>query len=304
MVAVPDPSAIIVLFEKARPVYLERGVISMVRQMVAAGSGRISWNRALIEIMVLFNLFLLPASAATWDGRLAQYGEMRQVLGQGRDQGRVRLGDMVQRPHCYAVGALAELAGEVTIVDGRILVTRAVQDGQPATGSAGSQNRQATMLVAAYVPEWTERQIAEAIAPDALERFLRQTALEVGLDVSKPFPFVIQGPLIKLEGHVINGACPMRAKRLGQKLPEAQQPFRGSFARTTARLVGIYAPGAEHRLTHHGTETHTHAVLETKEGQTYTVHVERAGVGAGARLRLPAREKPCPSTKRDDVSAV
>ena len=64
------------------------------------------------------------AWADGWDGKLSQYGEMRKVLGQGRHDGRVRLGDLTTRSHCYGVGALAELGGEITIVDGQIVVTR------------------------------------------------------------------------------------------------------------------------------------------------------------------------------------
>ncbi|NQT11505.1 MAG: hypothetical protein HQ582_02070, partial [Planctomycetes bacterium] len=125
------------------------------------------------------------------------------------------------------------------------------------------------------------------VAPEAFERFLCGAAREAGLDVSKPFPFVIEGDLTALEMHVINGACPMRAKRLGRELPPAQQPYHRSVAQTAGRLVGIYAAGAAHRLTHHGTNTHTHVLLKDKEGRTYTGHVERVGVGAGAVLRLP-----------------
>jgi hypothetical protein len=248
------------------------------------------WIPALVAAAVLLLVsFSASAWADTWDGKLSQHGEMRQVLGEGRHEGRVRLGDVTARPHCYGVGALAGLAGEVTIVDGQIVITRVDQAGQPAVGSSGLQDSKAAMLVAAYVPRWTEQRIAKDIPADAFERFLRNTAHEAGLDVSKPFPFVIQGKLIELDMHVINGACPMRAERLGLKIPPAQQPFRRSLAHTTGRLVGIYAAGAEHRLTHHGTETHTHALLKNDSGRMYTVHVERTGVGAGALLRLPAR---------------
>jgi len=54
-------------------------------------------------------------------------------------------------------------------------------------------------------------------------------------------------------------------------------------------LVGIYAEGAEHRLTHYGTKTHTHPLLKDENGQVFTAHVERAGVRAGSVIRLPAR---------------
>jgi len=214
---------------------------------------------------------------------------MRVVLGQGRHEGRIRLGELTERSHCYAVGALEGLAGEVTVLDGEVVVTRVDETGRPVTNSAEPKDARAAMLVAAYVGRWSERRIDDSVSPEELESYLRRSAREAGLDVSKPFPFVIEGDLTALEMHVINGACPMRAKRLGRELPTAQQPYRKSIAKTEGRLVGIHAAGAAHRLTHHGTETHTHVLLKDKEGKRSTGHVERVGVGAGAVLRLPVR---------------
>jgi acetolactate decarboxylase len=225
----------------------------------------------------------------SWDGEISQYGEMRVVLGQGRHEGRIRLGELTKRSHCYAVGALEGLAGEVTVLDGKIVVTRVDEAGRPVADSAEPKDAQAAMLVAAYVSRWSERRIDDSVSTEEFESFLRRSARAAGLDVSKPFPFMIEGDLTALEMHVINGACPMRARRLGRELPAAQQPYRGSMAQTEGRLIGIYAEGAAHRLTHHGTETHTHALLKNKEGKMLTGHVERVGVSAGAVLRLPVR---------------
>jgi acetolactate decarboxylase len=226
---------------------------------------------------------------ASWDGKISQYGEMREVLGRGHHEGRIRLGDLTERLHCYAVGALAGLEGEVTVFDGETVATRVDEAGRPTANSSNPKEEKAAMLVAAYVARWDDHRIAEEVSPEALEPFLRSAAEKAGLDVSKPFPFVIEGDLVALEMHVINGACPMRAKRLGQELPPAQRPYHRRLAKTAGRLIGIYAEGAAHRLTHHGTETHVHVLLEDEAGETHTGHVEQVGIGAGAVLRLPSR---------------
>ena len=64
-------------------------------------------------------------SGESWDDEILVYGEMRQVLGLGRHEGRIRVGDLAKRPHCYAVGALAQLAGEVT--SGRVILQKVRQ---------------------------------------------------------------------------------------------------------------------------------------------------------------------------------
>jgi acetolactate decarboxylase len=189
------------------------------------------------------------------------------------------------------VGALAQLAGEITIVDGRLILTGVDDNGGPTAKffEPPPPERQAAMLVAAYVPRWAEYEISRDVVAKDFESMLSKMAGQAGLDPSKPFPFVVEGELLDLELHVINGACPMRAKRLGLELPADRQPYRASLAQADGRLVGIYAEGAEHRLTHHGTNTHTHVLLKDKNGQLYTGHVEQVGLRAGSVLRLPVQ---------------
>ena len=179
----------------------------------------------------------------SWDRKVTQYGEMREVLGQGDHSGRIRLGDTVARPHCCAVGALAGLAGEITIINGKVIVTRTDEDHQPVTQAADPKlyEEEAAMLATAYVPRWTEYQVPEDVANHELEKFLANAARRVGLDPTRPFPFMVEGNLTDLKSHVIRGACPMRAKRLGQELPPEQQPYQGSFAEVPG-LSSAYMP--------------------------------------------------------------
>jgi alpha-acetolactate decarboxylase len=259
--------------------------------MLCEGTERVSvLHTATVTFLALaLTLYAIPASAGPWDGKIVQHGEMRLVLGQGRHEGKVRLGDLTKTDHCYGVGAVAGLAGEITIIDGQLVVSRVDQAGQPTTDSKQQQRCEAAMLVAAYVPSWTQQRIENDIPAEQLESFLRAAAQAAGFDTAKPFPFMIEGELTDLEVHVINGACPLRAKRLGLSITPAQQPYHVSLAKVSGRLIGIYAEGAEHRLTHHGTQTHTHALLKDKHGQLFTAHVERTGVRAGCVISLPAR---------------
>jgi alpha-acetolactate decarboxylase len=232
---------------------------------------------------------LAKTYAEGWDGKVAQYGEMREVLGLGQHEGRVRLGDLVSQPNCLAVGALEQLAGEVTVCDGKIIATLVSATGQPETIVQGAERRKATMLVAAYVPSWKKTLVDHDVTAADFEKFVLEEATKAGLDVSKPFPFKVQGTLADVELHVINGACPLRAERLGQELKKDRQPFRLHSADAKGTIVGIFAQGAEHRLTHHGTNTHMHALWKSDEGQTHTGHIETTGLRKGATLFLPVQ---------------
>lgn len=228
------------------------------------------------------------AWADGWDGQISQFGKVQEVLGEKQHKGRVELGKLVKKPHCYAVGALAGLTGEATIVDGQVIAT-CVESGLPVAVSGKPKDRRAASLAAAYVPKWVERKIDRDVSAKELERFVHDAASEAGLDPSKPFPYLVEGELTELEMHVINGACPMRAKRLGRTLPDDEKPFHGSFDKVTGRLVGVYAEGSVGSLTCHGSQAHTHVILKNKDGKPYTGHVESVGVAAGAVLRLPVR---------------
>jgi hypothetical protein len=75
--------------------------------------------------------------AEVWDGTLVQYGSMHEAIGKQEDQGRVRLSEVLARPHFFGVAALAKLAGEVTIQDSVATVTRVGHRGGVALRGNG-----------------------------------------------------------------------------------------------------------------------------------------------------------------------
>jgi len=229
------------------------------------------------------------SEAPSWDGTLVQYGTMHEAIGQGQDQGRVKLARLVERPHFYGVAALEALRGEVTIHDGAIVVTGVGENGamQPATDIGGEA--QATLLIGAYVPRWTELELTEATDRDGFDETLANAAAAAGVDSSKPFVFIIEGEFVGLSMHVINGACPLRARMHNTELPSEQKPFEAEISTLEGTLIGIYAPDAVGELTHPDTSTHTHVMfVDEISGETVTGHVERVGLAEGAMLRLPA----------------
>jgi len=221
--------------------------------------------------------------------QVLQYGRMHEVLGGGAEAAHpnVTLADALSQPHAYAVGALAGLAGEITILDGEVWIARprgtVLHVDGPTTDSADS----AAMLTVAHVHRWDEIKIDEALSGDDLERFVADQARGRGLDLKRPFPFLIEGQVTDLQTHVINGACPMKP---GVRLASDQQPWRFQLELPDdARIVGFYAANSVGKLTHPGTSVHAHALFKVK-GVTVTAHVERVAIAAGATLRLPVIE--------------
>ena len=211
--------------------------------------------------------------------QVQHWGGMREVLRGGQTQGRVALADVVS-PSTFAVGALAGLAAEVTIVSGEIHLAE-VRDALVPNGlhlRTPAEDDQATLLVAADILEWTEHHLPAANDIEALELSVRTLAESNQIDISQPFPFRIEGTATALGLHVLNHSCPIAN-------PDGPEPWRFNGANTPVVLVGFHATDSAGKLTHHGQSSHIHALLQD---QAVSGHLDNVRFGAGARLFLPS----------------
>ncbi|TWU49061.1 hypothetical protein [Rubripirellula reticaptiva] len=92
-------------------------------------------------------------------GTIVQYGTMHEAVGKQQHQGRVQLNGLVKQPNFYAVAALERLAGEVTVLDDKVIISDVGSDGQLVSIEDTDGTRQAMMLVGAYVPSWTSHSV-------------------------------------------------------------------------------------------------------------------------------------------------
>lgn len=231
---------------------------------------------------------LVAADAETWDGRIVQYGKMREAIGRQQHQARVQLKKLAERPHFYGVAALAKLEGEATILDGNVTVTRVDAHGRPQSSEAAPLEASATLLAGAYVPSWSEHKVAKGVSPDEFDEYIADAAAISGVNESKPFVFTVQGKFSDVRLHVIHGACPVHARLHKIPLPQEKRPFEAELERVQGTIVGVFANDSVGNLTHPDASTHVHLVYQDAQtGKTVTGHVEQIGLLEGAILRLP-----------------
>lgn len=251
---------------------------------------RSKWKSAALVGAVPGLVALSTFAGQAWDGTLIQYGTMHEAIGQQQHQGRVRLGPLIAEPHFFGVAALERLQGEITIFDSEVTVTGVAAGGK--LEAVPGEDLQATLLVGARIPAWTEAKVASATPPGDFDRLIGDAATRSGLDISKPFVFTLEGEFSDVRVHVINGACPMHARLKKIEIPKEQKPFEREYKTIRGRVVGVYASDAVGKLTHPATSTHVHLLFQDKTAgeKQATAHVEQIGLAPGTVLRLPAHE--------------
>lgn len=236
-------------------------------------------------VVALASVPLLSACRTVgWDGTVWRAGSMMEVMRDGRTEERARIVEAARGPDVVGIGALTGLAGEVSIVDGAVWITRSLPGGRLVTTQGAAADEGATLLVTASPPEWTELPIDRDIDLEELASWAGFESRDWSVA-----PFVVQGRLIDLDGHVLNGACPYR-----EPIPAGKEPVRRHAAMVFGTLVGFWARDGAGTITHAGQTIHAHAVVRGDE--TFTAHVDRVRIGGGSILRVPRDREHLPRT--------
>jgi len=179
-----------------------------------------------------------------------------------------------------AVGAVSGLRGEISMIEGKLIVSYGVDCGA-ACPSATSET--ATLLATASVQHWRAVAIDKDLDAKATETFIREQAKASGLDENKPFPFRINGAITDFVMHV-NAAPNPRFKGHGS-FDEMAVTGLAKGPRLAGSVVGFYAPPAlQGVITHGGDYFHSHYVDAQR---STTAHLDSFGIAAGSTLMLP-----------------
>jgi acetolactate decarboxylase len=182
----------------------------------------------------------------------------------------------------HAVGALSDLRGEITMIDGRFVVSY----GGGCNACSPPHSETATLLATARVAEWS-RPIAleSALSGVQLEAFIVAQARAAGLDMTKPFPVRLKGNLTDVSMHVIEAPNEAFTGHGSRVHMAKQDDFR--HATLPGEVVGMYAPPSmQGILSHPGDPFHFHWVDMER---TRTAHLDGFGMEKGSELILPIR---------------
>ena len=222
------------------------------------------------------------------DGEIVQYGEMHEAIGLQKHEGRVAFQKLVGREHFFGVAAVEGLEGEATILDGNVILTTVDDDGRLRASDSTAIDKKATLLVGTYVPSWTKQAVDRSVKADRFDQYIADAATKAGLNVDKPFLFIVEGEFSDVRLHVINGACPIRARMKKEVIADQLKPFESEMSSVRGTIVSVFARDAVGKLTHPATSTHCHLVFtDPVSGKTVTGHLEQVGVRQGAQVSVP-----------------
>jgi acetolactate decarboxylase len=208
------------------------------------------------------------------------FGSLHAMMHEGATGPVVALSDATRGAHAYAIGALSELRGEVTIVDGDAWIAVAEEDGRVST-TRDAAGESAALLVATNVASWSETVVTADIAFADLDAAIERAALAAGRDLTRPLPVLVEGPLAELTSHVIDGR---RLAPGGDHAAHAQASVRATQAHANGTLIGFFSKSHEGVFTHLGSFTHFHVVVPASG---VSGHVDHVTIERGARLRFP-----------------
>ncbi|MGE5538580.1 MAG: hypothetical protein ACM30I_08165 [Gemmatimonas sp.] len=205
------------------------------------------------------------------------YGVFRDMMLQGDFTPKIRLADAMAQWPTTGVGALADARGEITITDGKLVVSYGKPGDHPSPDSES-----AALLAMGRAADWHTVDIDNDVPPQEVERYIGDAARARGIPAETSFPFELRGVVVGYVMHV--NAEPTDGPH-GMGLPMAVTG-ETSGDELSGKVAGLYVSADLMGVaTHGGERIHAHWV---SDDDTATAHLDRWGIKAGSTLLLPA----------------
>lgn len=134
------------------------------------------------------------------DGLVEFAGAQSTIFKTGKAAGALSIGSLEKRAFLYAIGPVEALDGEITVFESQPYVSR-------ARGSSyvveRSWNDQAIFLAWSSQRTWQDISVPDHVRGYLdLQDFVKTAASAAGLDVEKPFPFLLAGAPSEIRWHI------------------------------------------------------------------------------------------------------
>ncbi len=217
---------------------------------------------------------------------IESYGHYKKMIHMKNTDGVIGLKKAIPAKNSYAVGAIQKGAGEITVLNGKVYLDY----GKDGIGNALNkipEDEKAVLLATTTVEKWKSINLSNPIAKEDLFKIILAKAKEHGLDVDKPFPFLLEGGFKELKIHVINGQNPKFEGHGGKE--KMFQMATETRNHQKATVVGFYSASNQGVYTHPNESWHLHAIIEEKN---VSAHVDDLHTGHSLTLKFPIVDTP------------
>ena len=213
-------------------------------------------------------------------------GEMRRMFMAHDIGANVELRTVLKEPHVYALGPLAGLKGEITIVDSQAFASKA-NPGQAIV--ILEPDAKAIFVVYATVPAWRP----VAMPTNVVNESELASFLEHSLPANCRSPFLVRATALSARYHIQNFEG--KAEDLTHEAHDKAKVFF-ELSNTSVELVGFFTnrDGDGGTFVHQGQTTHIHLISGDRKSMG---HLESITLAPGARLFLPEGASPHEGTQ-------
>src|SRR5262249_5445383 len=231
--------------------------------------------RRLLALELLLIVALVPICSLR-ASEVQVIAEMRRMFSAHVIGANVELEKVNSKPHLYALGPVAGLQGEITVLDGQVFVSR-IRDRAEVV--ALEPKAKSVFLVGSFVPDWRSSELPTKVQTEKdLAEFL-----EKSLPADIRSAFLVRGTARRARCHIqdYQGS----AKDLTHLAHDQAKVFY-ELENTKVELVGFFTnhDGDGGTFVHMGQTTHIHLISEDRK---HMGHLESIELLPGAQLLLP-----------------
>lgn len=210
------------------------------------------------------------------------YAGGRDIMMQEQDfSAKADLDSLKNKEGLMALGPIDNMKGEITIFNGEIY-TSTIENDQAVFRKDSIVK--AVFLAYGSADAYHAAEVEESVKGlKNIEKFIREKAIENGLDLEKSFPFYVEAQVTDLDYHI------MFKEDEGMHGHQAHQKAKRKFKlnNSKVKIVGVWANSQEEGIyTHNGSRTHLHFVNEESMASG---HVDDVQIVAGSTLYLPQK---------------
>lgn len=199
-------------------------------------------------------------------------GSLHAMMMEGKTEATINLADL-ESENLYALGAMENLAGEITVINGEAINTQVVND---TFNVSYSFETKAALLVYAHVSDWEQISLTQQLDIETLETLLED--LSTSKTIAQPFPFKIESHKATLDWHIVNGG------KGSSHSDHKNSGFSRKDSLDDVQLIGFFSTDHQGVFTHRGRNTHIH--FKTSDNLN-AGHIDGLSIPSNSILYIP-----------------